>query len=139
MLNRIEINECKQNKPTQVVRDLEKWAPSGVIYETLLRRGVFKWLSVRRSLIKLKETWKKRITESIERQKLVTGPRVNYERGYRKGIEECRNELRALCHSDRWQVQDNDEMAERWFGYYQDILNFNTDGTPKPQRKDTEH
>ena len=63
----------RQNKPSLVVRDLEPLLAPGVrrsvIYESLLRRGVFKWLAVRRDLIRLKNLWKTRVTESIARQK----------------------------------------------------------------------
>jgi len=46
-----------QNRPSLVVRDLAEYAPADVVYETLLRRGVFEWLAVRRDLIRLKDRW----------------------------------------------------------------------------------
>lgn len=56
----------KQNKPTLIVQDiLSETRPltADVLYEVLLRRGVFKWFAVRRDLIQLKNTWKHRIIE----------------------------------------------------------------------------
>ena len=47
-----------QNKPSLIVEDIAKEYPNidqDFIYEVLLKRGVFKWLSVRRELIKLKD------------------------------------------------------------------------------------
>ena len=104
-----------QNKPTLVVRDLAEYAPADVVYESLLRRGVFKWLSVRRGLIKLKNTWRDRVSWSIQEQKSPDKKRhKEWLRGYRAGIEECREEVRALCHSSRWQAPDIDSDASRW-------------------------
>lgn len=125
--------ECeRQNKPTYIAKDLARFGiDAGQVYECLLKRGVFKWFSVRRDLIRLKEKWKHRITESIERQRNLEGPSVNYERGYRAAVEECRAELRAACHSKRWAVPDNDQKAQHWFGYYTDMLKFNTKDNAK--------
>ena len=107
-----------QNKPTLIARDLAPYVEADIVYESLLRRGVFKWLAVRRNLIVLKNTWKARVTASLERQKAAKDTfdfhTVDYERGYRKGIEECRAEVRALCHSERWQAPDHDRHAIRW-------------------------
>lgn len=107
----------QQNKPTLVVNDLKDYAPADVVYSSLLRRGVFKWLAVRRQLIRLKDVWKARVTESISQQKLHPH-RKAYFRGYRKALEECRTEVRALCHSARWQVPDNDVKAIRWLNNF---------------------
>ena len=108
----------EQNKPSLVVDDLEAHASRDVIYEVLLRRGVFKWLSARRKLIKLKDAWRDRVTASIERQQDLTGPSVNYERGYRRAIQECRAEVREICHGPRWDCPDNDSRAREWLRQY---------------------
>lgn len=113
-MNRKSIWNFAQNKPSQIVRDLKPYAPADIVYEALLRRGVFKWLGVRRKLIRLKDTWKKRVVMSLEKQATSHGPDVNYWRGYRRGVEECRKEVRELCHSDRWQCPDHDREAKRW-------------------------
>lgn len=113
-MNKLSIWNEAQNKPTLVVRDLSGYAPAGLVYESLLRRGVFKWLAVRRDLIRLKNTWKERVNASLERQRALSGPDVNYERGYRKAVEECRAEVRALCHSERWRAPDCDKAAQEW-------------------------
>lgn len=103
-----------QNKPTLVVDDLAQFVDRNMVYTALLRRGVFKWLAVRRSIIALKDEWKVRVRESLENQKRATGPDVNYWRGYRRALEQCRAEVRVLCHSERWQAPDNDSAACRW-------------------------
>lgn len=113
-MNRRSIWNFAQNRPSLVVLDLAAYAPADVVYESLLRRGVFKWLAVRYHLIRLKNTWKARVRESIVTQHAVQGPDVNYWRGYRKGVEECRADVRALCHSDRFTAPPNDKAAVQW-------------------------
>jgi len=96
-----------QNKPSLVVKDITEKYPEidpDFIYEVLLRRGIFKWLAVRRDLIKLKDKWKGEITE-LNRKKSQT------EKGYYKGLLKCRKEIRMLCHSDRWRAPDFDSKA----------------------------
>ena len=108
----------RQNTPSLIVDDLKSFVPTNTAYEILLRRGVFKWLSARRKIIKLKNIWKERVTASLERQKLRYGPDVNYERGYRRALEECRAELREICHGPRWEAPDNDHRAQVWLEWY---------------------
>lgn len=94
-----------QNKPTLVVRDLAAYGVDpAIVYESLLRRGVFKWLRVRRELIRLKDAWKADI-RSLNRKK------SEWEKGYLAAMERCRKEVRALCHSERWVAPDNDRAA----------------------------
>lgn len=98
----------RQNKPTYVAKDLSTHGiPTDVAYEILLRRGVFKWFAVRRRLIRLKDEWKAQI-RGLNRKK------TPWEKGYLKALEECRAEVRELCHSERWQVPDNDSAAREW-------------------------
>ena len=113
-MNKNTIWSEEQNKPSLVVDDLSGFAPSDIVYESLLRRGVFKWLSVRRGIIKLKNVWKERLKLASSIQEKSYGPQVNYWRGYRKSIEECRKEVRELCHSERWQAPDIDSRATAW-------------------------
>lgn len=118
LMNEKTIWHERQNKPSLIVQDLRRWncwLSRDKIYEILLKRGVFKWFAVRRQLIKLKNTWKTRVTESIARQKQAAHNSTRaYERGYRDGVQECRAEVRALCHSSRWQAPDNDRKAQDW-------------------------
>lgn len=119
-----------QNKPTLIAKDFEEMfkVPRWVTYQVLVARGVFKWLAVRRDLIKLKNTWRDRITQTIQQIKdakayLSWQPtpqskqqatlKLAYLRGYLKAMEECRKEVRALCHSERWQAPDFDKDAQR--------------------------
>lgn len=97
----------KQSKPTLIVRDIIEEYPeidSDFIYNILLKRGVFKWLAVRRDLIKLKEIWREEIVE-LNRKK------TDKEKGYHKAIIKCREQVRKLCHSDRWRSPDFDSAA----------------------------
>ena len=121
-MNKRNIWKYAQNKPTQIVRDLQRYlketAPKDIVYITLLKRGVFKWLAVRRQLIKLKNSWKDRVRMSIEYQKEARADKdwaaFYEERGFRRGVEQCRKEVRKLCHSDRWQAPDHDRLAKHF-------------------------
>jgi hypothetical protein len=119
MLDRKTISNYRQNKPTLIVKDLEKYGvPEGVTYRILLARGVFKWLARRRDLIKMKNAWRKQTTWVIEMIQSAKAQK-NYKRrmyykGYLAGLEMCRRDIEALCHSERWTVQDNDTSAEKW-------------------------
>lgn len=127
-LNRSTIWNCRQNKPTQIVHDLiphiegdrpGSWgARADLIYGVLLKRGVFKWLAVRRDLIRLKNEWKERLKaadfDGLSARRKGNRYRDVYMRGYRQALLECRMEVRALCHSDRWQAPDHDRAACRW-------------------------
>jgi len=121
----------KQNKPTLIVKDItDKYPniPSDFIYSILLKRGVFKWLAVRRDLITLKNIWRKNITntiisihkakEDIEidimNKKSPDFNKLSYLRGYLKALENDRGEVRKLCHSDRWRAPDFDKGANNY-------------------------
>lgn len=99
-----------QNKPTLVVRDICERYPDvdpDFVYRVLLRRGVFKWLAVRRHLIRLKDLWKVEVRE-LNRKK------TEREKGHLAALERCRAEVRALCHGPRWEAPDHDRHARRW-------------------------
>lgn len=113
-LNSKNIWDQTQNKPTLIVRDLKKIYPNineDIVYEVLLRRGVFKWLSVRRDLIKLKNKWKSIIRE-LNRKK------TEKEKGYLSALELCRKQIRALCHSERFVAPDFDKGANKFLKKY---------------------
>ncbi|MFH1625605.1 MAG: hypothetical protein ABID54_10710 [Pseudomonadota bacterium] len=115
-----DINQQRQNKPTLIARDFLTWfeIPEEETYRILLNRGVFKWLAVRRQLIKLKNAWKAEITLTIERIKLAKksgdARTLFYLRGYLKALERQRGQIRALCHSPRVQAPDNDRKAKEY-------------------------
>ena len=119
-MNSFDINQERQNKPTLIARDFLNWfeIPEEETYAILLKRGVFKWLAVRRLLIKLKNAWKTEITETIERIKLAKtagdARSLFYLRGYLKALEAHRKQVRALCHSPRVQAPDNDKRAREY-------------------------
>lgn len=96
-----------QNKPTLVVKDIVEKYPDvdpKFIYEVLLKRGVFKWLAVRRDLIKLKDTWRNEV-KTLNRKKTPE------EKGYYKALIACRKQIRMLCHSERFRAPDFDSKA----------------------------
>lgn len=107
----------KQNKPSLIADDLQVYGvPPDVTHTVLLARGVYKWLSVRRKLISTKNEWKKVITGTIEQIKICKSVpdnaySIGYWRGYLRAYEECRANIRALCHSERWQAPDFDRQA----------------------------
>jgi len=116
-LNPKDIWNIRQNKPTLIVRDLEAYdVPADVAYSILLGRGVFKWLAVRRDLIKLKNTWKECVTATIARihkaRREHNQAELAYQQGRLKAYEECRAEVRALCHSERFRAPDFDSGAQ---------------------------
>ena len=114
-LDKSSIWNEKQNKPSLVVKDLKEIYPNieeDIVYEILLRRGVFKWLSVRRDLIKLKNIWKEEIIELNQKKK------TKKEIGYLKALENTRKQIRKLCHSDRFVCPDFDSKANKWLNRY---------------------
>jgi len=107
----------KQNKPSFIAKDLQTFGiPSDITHNILLARGVYKWFSVRRQLIKLKNVWKIHITKILAKLRKAKQEHNNYKigylRGYLKAYEECRKEVRNLCHSERWQAPDFDHEAQ---------------------------
>uniref|UniRef100_A0A6H1ZSU7 Uncharacterized protein n=1 Tax=viral metagenome TaxID=1070528 RepID=A0A6H1ZSU7_9ZZZZ len=108
----------EQNKPSLVVKDICEKYPEvdpDFVYEVLLKRGVFKWLAVRRDLIKLKNVWKDEITELNKTLSFAKSHKVSYKFEKEKGIIntliKCRQSIRKLCHSDRWRSPDFDRRA----------------------------
>ena len=105
-----------QNKPSLIVKDICSKYPNvdpNFVYEVLLSRGVFKWLAVRRDLIKLKNVWREKITE-LNRRK------TQQEVGYLKALESCRKEIRSMCHSHRWRAPDFDRQANNFLNKKED-------------------
>jgi hypothetical protein len=118
-MDRSNIWMIEQNKPSLVADDLVIYdVPRNVVHTILLARGVYKWLSVRRKLIKLKDGWKTRVSiesEEIKKAKKDGGGyEFWYHKGYLKALEDCRRDVRELCHSDRWQAPDFDEESRRF-------------------------
>jgi len=94
------VNQHRQNKPSRLAREMSKYMDYNTAMEMLLRHGVFKWMSARRDLIKLKNTW---------------GRRLPTARGRRCAqLVECREAVRKICHSSRLRAPDHDSKAEQW-------------------------
>lgn len=119
VLNPKSIWNYAQNKPTLIAKDFEKLGiPRDVTYRILLQRGVFKWLSVRRDLIKLKNEWREEITKTIAQirhaKESNDRDRLYYLRGYLKALEGHRERVRAMTHNERWQAPDFDKGAREF-------------------------
>ena len=113
MLDRKSIWCIRQNKPSYVAKDLAIFGvPEKITHRILLARGVYKWFSVRRQLIKLKDVWKSRIR--VAHEEIRNTKNRSYLKGYLKAYEEARKEVRVLCHSERWQAPDFDRDAQRF-------------------------
>jgi hypothetical protein len=109
----------KQNKPTLIVRDLAVFGvPEDEAYRTLLIRGVFKWFSVRRKLIALKNEWKDEITWTLSAimnaKRIKDWKRLAELRGELRILSRCREQVRELCHGPRWQAPDFDRRAREY-------------------------
>ena len=105
-VSRSKIENFKQNHPRYVVRDLASYGmPPEITHRSLMARGVYKWFGVRRLLIKLKNTWRDRVNETLNHLHNRDGTHTrDWYRGYLQGITECRKEVRQLCHMPRWQT-----------------------------------
>ena len=115
-INKENIWNFEQNKPTLIAKDLEPFGvPREVTHNVLLARGVYKWLAVRRDLIKLKNVWRDRLTECYHAAQANRNPiRGAYLKGYAKGVEQCRKEVRALFRSGRFRAPDFDKEANAY-------------------------
>jgi len=120
-MNPHTIWQYKQNKPSLIAQDfLESYdIPLVYTHYILLKRGVYKWLSVREDLIKLKIKWAKELTDLyIEVSEMKKGtPKHREKVGRIKALEQCRKEVRELCHSPRWRAPQRDRKAG-WFLEY---------------------
>jgi len=112
MLTPNGIWNIRQNKPVLIARDLERFGvPRDTTFRILLGRGVFKWLAVRRDLIRLKNVWKARCTWAYGAQR---EQKTEWRKGYIAAYEEARREVRALCHSERFRAPDFDREANEF-------------------------
>src|SRR6266566_3520257 len=96
-----DINNLRQNHPELIVRDLADTVAPEMVRQVLKERGVNKWLRVRRLLIQLKARWKDQIVATLLEMRTASDARREYLRGYRKALDDCRQQVRALCHSPR--------------------------------------
>ncbi len=119
----------KQNKPSLVAKDFARLynIPEEDTLKILTARGVCKWLSVRRQLIRLKNEWKtdikfchedlkvwkdKIVPDLPAHEERVYQYNYGYVRGKLEAFTKCRNEVRELCHSERWQAPDYDKQTK---------------------------
>jgi len=100
-----DINNFRQNHPELIIDDLIGFVDSPLLRQVLKYRGINKWLRVRRLLIQLKHRWKDDIKE-LQEQKLIYKKEhdlIKYYKlvGYVEAMIDCRQQIRALCHSPR--------------------------------------
>ena len=106
--------EFAQNKPTLIVNDIIEKYPEvnpDFIYDILLKRGVFKWLAVRRDIIKLKNRWKDEIRELNRkyRQKNKATDILSFQYGNAGEIVICLKEVKK--NARRFQSTFKKELA----------------------------
>ncbi len=100
-----DIDNMRQNHPELVVRDLAPYVACDITRRVLKNRGVNKWLRVRRLLIKMKISWAETlgVLDQQARDAKAAGNHRRYHRlrGQIKGVTNCRQQVRSLCHSPR--------------------------------------
>jgi len=100
-----DINNFRQNHPELVVRDLKQYVEPSITRQILKYRGINKWLRVRRLLISLKSRWLEQIRllqcEKIEAKASRDFRQYYRLQGYVEALTDCRQQVRALCHSPR--------------------------------------
>jgi len=80
----------------------------------LIARGIAKWLRARKTIIRTKDRWKREITTAQEQLRgMSEGPQKQRLRGELAALIRCREDVRAICHSERWTLgaDEADEIA----------------------------
>ena len=100
----------RQNHPELVVRDLAEKLnldeyQQQIVRDSLMARGVNKWLKVRRDLIAYKKLLKHEVAR-IEKERVAL-PKWSPERkrllSVQNRVREIRKDLKTLCMTERWQ------------------------------------
>jgi len=112
--------EYRQNKPSRIIRALGSLGVSETAAaQILMAHGVYKWLAARRDLIRAKNSWRAELTalyRSIEDGTIKRGTKEHHVAvGRIAALEQCRGEVRAICHSQRWRAPDHDPRAMDYF------------------------
>lgn len=96
-----------QNRMRLVLRDMERFGvPQEITRRVLLARGVYKWMSCRRDIIKLKDNLKVEIRGLHELSRVIPrGRERDMLMARLHALEEVRAELRGICHSERWRME----------------------------------
>jgi hypothetical protein len=135
----------KQNHPELVLADCEKYGFSrkalSIVRQSMLCRGINKWLKVRRDLIAYKKLLKHEIkklnnyilgvkelmTENYCNKKMIENGektvddlqkymyyRIKYEtfKSLLKYKEQVRHDLKVLCMTDRWQIWKGKKLED---------------------------
>lgn len=96
-----DINNFRQNHPELIVSDLSAFVDGDVVRQVLKFRGINKWLRVRRLLIQLKSRWREQVKELELQKRDLSGKDRHKMQGYIEAMTDCRQQIRALCHSQR--------------------------------------
>jgi len=104
------VNQYRQNYPDLIVRDLmSEISNSNLVYATLLRRGVNKWLFVRTLLIRYKKLVKEWYKEAEKKMQKANNEYAKaYWKGYRDAMFKVRADLKALCNTPRYVIWNGD-------------------------------
>lgn len=121
MLDPNSIDQQRTCKVRLIAQDLSKWVEESKVYESLLRRGVFKWWAVRRKLIKLRWMMRRWIAESEDYKKhwRKHGQEHLYwhEKGYQRALIEMQDRLKRLIISERLQHDPKDREAYEYMNF----------------------
>ena len=135
----------KQNHPELVIKDMEKYHISQdiqlIVRQSMLCRGINKWLKVRRDLIAYKKQIKhkvKNLQKKVSAYKLlmqeyfctlqnVIDKKISVDQYYYyenmkkeyiickellKVYQQIRGDLKALCMTDRWQIWKEKDLED---------------------------
>jgi hypothetical protein len=135
----------KQNHPELVIKDLQSFNlpifVQDIVRQSMLARGINKWLKVRRDLIAYKKLIKHQVKElMIEVSQLKKELKENYvsiqqfEKGEKsldeflkynntvknylvakdklKLLQKIRGDLKSLCMTERWQLWENKKLKD---------------------------
>lgn len=122
----VSLNQERQNKPIYIARELAQYGvPEAVVMEILLRKGCFKWLAVRRDLIRLKHQWKADLTYLNKLLALSKGYRdLRHLRGRwrleHRMLQQYYGQVQRLCKGPRAQAPDNDRQAVRFLARWRE-------------------
>jgi hypothetical protein len=110
------IHEFRQNRADIICRDFKRIfnVPERLTARILMGRGVYKWLAARRDFIKLKNDIRDELTILYGEVGKLNGKEKYKMQGRIEALEDCRKEIRAICHSHRWRIPDNDKNSWKW-------------------------
>ena len=135
-----------QNFPEVVVEDIMNHFRSNseidrdFLYSTLLKRGINKWLLVRKMLIRLKKLYLEKMKEAQRLENEATNTlSAMYWKGKAAAYNEIRRDLKLLCVTPRWVIWNHREPglidtigmkpgdSKKWVDLYIELFNHKFD------------